>query len=170
MKKAAYLIVLNLIASGPAVWAIPSQITYQGTLRQKGVPTTGTKTMFFRITDQDGTQVYWSSGNKSVQITNGLFSTQLSPSGVDWQNVTPYIEVSIEGQILLPREPVTATVYAALSNMVVDGAVTTAKLADGAVTSAKLSAGVVGTPTLADGSITTAKLADGAVTAVKLSS
>jgi len=116
-----------------SVWAgtIPSQITYQGTLKQSGLPATGTKTMLFRLTNQDGTQVYWSSGNQSVAVANGLFSAQLSPTGVDWQNVTPYIEVSIEGQQLSPREPVAASVYAMMSQSIVDGAVTPSKVASG---------------------------------------
>jgi hypothetical protein len=127
------LIIFTMLFTATAAWTagIPAQITYQGTLKQTGAPANGTKTMFFRITSQDGTQVYWSSGNKSVTVSNGLFATQLAPSGVDWQNVTPYIEVSIEGQVLLPREPVAATVYAQMSQSIVDGAVTSAKVAPG---------------------------------------
>src|SRR5258708_33449513 len=104
------LILFSVLFSASVAWtaSIPSQITYQGTLKEKGAPGNGSKTMFFRITNQNGTQVYWSSGNQSVTVSSGIFSTQLSPTGVDWQNVAPYIEVSIGGQVLLPREPIGA--------------------------------------------------------------
>lgn len=61
----------------------------------------------------------------------------------------------------LASEAVTAAKLAA-------GAVTDAKLADGAVVDGKVGAGAVGTTNLKDSAVTTAKLADGAVTAGKL--
>ena len=111
--------------------AIPTDITYQGSLKQQGLPATGIKNMIFRITNVDGTQVYWSSPSTAVNVNNGLFSTHISPVGVDWQSVTPYVEVSVEGQLLLPREPVNSTVYAAISNSVTDAAITPAKVSAG---------------------------------------
>src|SRR5688572_14959273 len=94
-------------------WAgVPNRITYQGTLKEAGVPVNASRSMQFRLTNSNGTVVYWSSGNVPVNVTQGLFSTVLSPAGVDWPNIFPYIEVSVEGQLLLPREPVTATAYA----------------------------------------------------------
>ncbi len=130
MKR--YLLALGLGVLGIAqAWAIPSAITYQGALKDKGVPATGTRQMSFRITNQDGTQVYWSSANMPVPVTNGLFSAKISPTGVDWEAVTPYLEVSVEGQQLLPREAVNAGVYALVANNVVDGAIAPTKVAAG---------------------------------------
>lgn len=108
--------------------AVPGQITYQGTLRDNGVPVTGPKTMIFRITDQAGTAVYWSSGQTMVNVDRGYFATALSPTGVNWQNITPYIEVSVDGVLLMPREPLTSTLYSFMSQSVVDGAITLSKL------------------------------------------
>ena len=127
MKRMGFLIGL-LLGSGP-LWAgsVPNQITYQGTLKQVGLPATGTYIMQFRLTNADGTTQYWTSGDVSVSVNNGLFSTLLNPTA-DWQNLSPYIEVSVAGQVLTPREPVTSNAYALMSQSVVDGAVTTAKL------------------------------------------
>jgi hypothetical protein len=134
MKRIASFLTL-LLATSQIVWAIPSEITYQGTLKEKSVPvdTTGKtpKTMNFRITNQDGTAVYWSSGDMQVDVHNGLFSRRLTPTGVDWQAVTPYMEVSVGGQALVPREPISASVYATVSASIVDGAITPAKVAAG---------------------------------------
>lgn len=103
-----------------SAWAgvVPSQITYQGTLKQSGVAANGTYTMTFRLTDNGGLTQYWSSGPMPVTVSQGLFSALLSPTGVDWQNVTPYIEVNVSGQVLLPREPVTSTAYALMCGSV----------------------------------------------------
>ncbi len=114
-----------------AGWAMPSTITYQGALKDKGVPASGSKQMQFRITNQAGTQVYWSSGNLPVQVSHGHFAVQLNPSGVPWETVDPYIEVTIEGQQLLPREPVSATVYANIASSIADGSVSPSKVTSG---------------------------------------
>lgn len=116
---------------------VPNQITYQGTIKEKGVLVTGTRTMLFRITDSVGTNPgYWSSGPIDIAVYQGLFSTVLSPTGVDWQNVIPYIELSVgpQGQtpqIMLPREPITATTYSLISGSIIDGAVSQGSVAPG---------------------------------------
>lgn len=114
-----------------ALAAIPSQINYQGALKDNGAPANGSRTMSFRVTNQDGTTVYWSSPNLTVPVRNGLFSVQIQPSGVDWETVTPYLEVSVEGQQLSPREALSSGVYAYVAGSVVNGAITPAKVAGG---------------------------------------
>lgn len=106
---------------------VPSTITYQGSLKESGAPVTGTKTMLFRLTNADGSQVYWSSGNRSVSVANGLFAVPLDPTGVDWAHVVPFIEVSVEGQFLSPREKLSASPYALVSQTVTDSAITASK-------------------------------------------
>src|SRR5262245_11133695 len=120
MNKWMSIVLLSLTLTTPVLWAIPTTINYQGTLKEKSLPANGTKKMIFRITDQNGTSVYWSSGQLDIPVTNGLFAAQINPTGVSWETVTPYIEVSVEGQLLLPREPINANVYANVSNSVVD--------------------------------------------------
>lgn len=126
----ASILLLGLFASWlPSfVLAIPTQISYQGTLKEKGTPVNGTRTMQFRIINQSGSQQYWSSGPVSVNVVNGLFSMPLNPTGVNWQSITPYIEVSINGQALSPVEPINASVYANISADVADGVITFQKM------------------------------------------
>ena len=127
------LFMVSLVAFGLSTraFAIPTKITYQGTLKEKSLPVNATKNMRFRITNQQGTQVYWSSNDIAVKVTNGLFSQELDPTGVNWQAITPYIEVAIEGQTLTPREPLNGGIYAALSGDIVDGIVSPVKVTPG---------------------------------------
>jgi hypothetical protein len=127
----ACLLVLTLVVPFVRAGDVPRRITYQGTLKQQGIPANGSKTMVFRLTNADGTVVYWSSSNVAVEVRQGLFSAVLNPS-LDWQNADPHVEVSVEGQTLLPREPVSSTAYALMSQSVVDGAIGIAKLDSGA--------------------------------------
>ena len=130
---------LSMVFAAAALsWAgtVPNQITYQGTIKEQGVPVTGTRTMLFQITNSDGSTVYWSSKSTDVVVTQGLFSQVLTPDGVKWQEVTPYIELSVgpkgqTPQVLKPREPITATAYSLMSGAIVDGAITYAKLDPG---------------------------------------
>jgi hypothetical protein len=151
MNKMTFILITAFCTASVYAGAVPNQITYQGTLKQQGIPVNGNTTMSFRLTNSDGTQAYWASGDMPVNVNGGLFSVPLSPSGVDWQNVVPYMEVSVQGQVLLPREQLTANAYALMSGGVTDGAITNSKIA----------AGAVSTQSLADGSVTLSKLDSG---------
>ncbi len=124
-------LLVTLCMSTVTSWAIPTSITYQGALKDKGVPANGPRQMQFRITNPAGTQVYWSSSELPVKVSNGHFAVQLNPTGIDWESIAPFIEVTIEGQQLAPREPITATVYATLAASVVDEAISPSKVLSG---------------------------------------
>jgi hypothetical protein len=109
--------------------AVPNSITYQGTLKDGATAANGEYTMTFRITNGTGQQQYWSGAQQTVSVRRGLFTATLSPENVDWQNITPFVEVSVNGQVLLPRQALTTTPYAYISNAVVDGAIGRASLA-----------------------------------------
>jgi hypothetical protein len=124
------LSLIAAVALFPALsWAIPTEINYQGTVKEGIVPVNGRRNMLFRITNHDSTQVYWSKEYLQVPINNGYFSVKLTPGNIDWENITPYIELSIGDTRLSPAEPISATAYAAISANVVNGAITTRKLA-----------------------------------------
>jgi hypothetical protein len=98
-----------------SLWAMPSQITFQGTLKQKGVPVNSTKNMQFSFVDSSGSNIPGTTpiSVANVQVTNGLFAVQLpiDPT-IPWEQYTPFIQVSIEGQILSPNQPLNANLYA----------------------------------------------------------
>ncbi|MEK6543751.1 MAG: hypothetical protein AABZ44_04885, partial [Elusimicrobiota bacterium] len=119
---------------------VPDGITYQGTLREGGVAITGTRNMVFKITNADGSTQYWTSGSTAIYVTRGLFSLTLSPSGVSWHSITPYIEVTVEGQLLLPRDPLLTSAYAFVAKRVEDGAITAAQIASAQITDSHVAA------------------------------
>jgi len=99
----------------PAMAAVPPTFSYQGNLWQNSIPVNATQTMTFRITDASGAVQYWSSGALPVAVTRGNFKVDLNPAGVSWDAITPYIEVTVAGAVLLPREPLNSVPYALMA-------------------------------------------------------
>ncbi|MBI4064379.1 MAG: hypothetical protein HY401_08790, partial [Elusimicrobia bacterium] len=94
-----------------SLWAASQRITYQGQLRENGLPVTGTKNIIFRIyPSSTSSSASWTSAAMSVSVTGGLFRVILEPSGVDWEGA-PFLELQVEGAILSPREELSATPF-----------------------------------------------------------
>jgi hypothetical protein len=85
-------------AAVPLSAAVPSTFTYQGSLKQNGAPVNGMYGMEFKLTNEAGNEVYWTSGNKLVDVKEGLYRIELAASGVDWSNKDPFIETRVFGQ------------------------------------------------------------------------
>jgi len=145
--KTIKLLFITLLMAGVPLWAMPQQITFQGTLKQDGVPVNANKNLQFSFVDGTGATIPGTIpiAMANVQVTNGLFAVQLpiDPT-INWQGSQPYIQVSVEGQILSPNQPLTLNLYSMVSQTVVNGAIGTAQLADGSVTAAKLDPSVQG--------------------------
>jgi hypothetical protein len=135
MKKLKSLLIL--MVAGAPLWAMPNQITFQGTLKQKNVPVNIAKNMQFTFVDVSGATIPGTTpvAVANVQVTNGLFAVQLplDPT-IPWDKYQPYVQVSVEGQTLTPNQPINANAYSMVANTVVDGAITYAKLAPSAQT------------------------------------
>lgn len=118
---------LILMVAVSNVRSIPTSVNYQGTIKEKGTPVTGTRKMVFRLTNADGSVVYWSTPEMSVPVEKGLFSVQLQPdvsaAGYSWETIEPYIEVMVNQQTLLPRERLSAAIYSQVAANVIDGAI-----------------------------------------------
>lgn len=140
MKQYIWLTLFFL--SGLAYSTTPSKISYQGMLKEKGILVNSTKTMEFAIYDAlTGGNVKWTSGNVSVDVSQGVFRYVLEPTGFDWQSGPYYLQVTVEGTALTPREEILSSAYAIQSKTVDDGSITTSKIANGAVDSTKIKTG-----------------------------
>jgi hypothetical protein len=112
------LIVLFILMGGTAFAQIPRTITYQGSLNQagSGTPVNGsvqiTCTLYDALTG--GTEL-WTEAHSSVSVEHGIYSIILG-------TVTPldtlafdqpyYLELTIDGELLTPRQPLTSVPYA----------------------------------------------------------
>jgi len=184
IKKIIFLFIILLLASTAIFAAVPQKFNYQGTLKEGGIFVTATKTMEFSIFDASsaGTKK-WTSGQQTVNIINGSFRYVLEPTAVNWGTGPYYLEITIDGTVMSPREEIISSVYAIMAASIEDGAVVTQSIADGAITPQKLKlAGpevynilvssalnsISVSTIVADGIITTQKLADEAVTGQKI--
>jgi hypothetical protein len=96
---------------------VPNKINYQGVLKERGELVNGTRTMNFSIYDAaTGGNLKWTSGDVSVTVNGGIFRYVLSPTGIDWGVGGPYyLQLTIDGQVLLPREEIGSSIYSLYS-------------------------------------------------------
>ncbi len=161
MRSVVFGVVWTLIVPVIAVAQLSSQFVYQGLLKDGGLPVSGDYGMAFQVWDAaENGQAVTSTIDVQVSVTNGTFTVPLDfGPGPFETGADRWLEISVDGVLLQPRQALAPTPYAITAGGVVDNVVTTPKLADIAVTTAKL----------ADDAVTTPKIADNAVTAVKSS-
>ncbi len=197
-RRAGVLLGLAVLAlaTGTAVSA-PGVLTYQGALTDAaGKPASGTFSMVFGMYKAaSGGAPVWSETIANVQVNAGVFtvvlgSTRPLPATLAKCN---YLQVSVGGTPLMPRQPLTSVPYALesadadllgglnsayyrnASNLATGTlrlarlpTIPGAKLQSGAVTAAKLAAGAVTGTAIADGAVGTADIAPDAVNGAKV--
>jgi hypothetical protein len=93
---------------------LTTAFTYQGQLKQDGVPLDGTVNLVFQLFDAEtsGTQVGSNVARDAVPVANGLFSVELD-FGVDaFEGSARWLQASVSGVLLSPRQPLTPAPYA----------------------------------------------------------
>ncbi len=106
----------------------PPRILYQGSLTQNGAPVSGSVSMTLRLSSCDGASQYWTSGSTTVSVANGLFRYPLGTpnesafQAIDWAQAAPCVELTVNGALLSPREPLLWTAYALLADGLKPGA------------------------------------------------
>jgi hypothetical protein len=145
------LILIGVLLWAQSVGALPqvrqaapasssSTVNYQGRLADSsGTPVDGPVTLQFAVYDSevDGALLWGPETHPNVPVSDGLFSIALgSQSGGLPQEILGgdlWLEVTVAGETLSPRERLGAVPYAMQALTVPDGAITAAKLAPGAV-------------------------------------
>ena len=101
------------------VWAqVPSLFNFQGRLTDPlGNPLTGSKTVIFRVYDASaGGALLWSETQAAVAVFNGLLNVQLGSvtplTQAAFSGATTYLEITVDGVTLSPRERMAAVPYA----------------------------------------------------------
>ncbi|MCW5935212.1 MAG: hypothetical protein KIT45_13085 [Fimbriimonadia bacterium] len=92
--------------------AVAQSFSYQGYLREGGVPANGTHQMTFRLYDiASGGIALGTVGPSVVNVTNGLFTQELD-FGAVWNGSNRWLEIQVMGNILAPRVKINPTPYA----------------------------------------------------------
>ncbi|MBU0967913.1 MAG: putative metal-binding motif-containing protein [Proteobacteria bacterium] len=165
--------------------AIPTTINYQGKLLENGQPVSADETsplpMTFRLYDTSspgaGNLVY--EELQDVTVLEGIYSIELGAEGASTGNgqyqfldaavssePELWLEVEINGEILLPRQKFTSVPFAikageaAVASTVLSNSISTTEIADYSISPEKLADNAVTTSKVADGSITAEKFAD----------
>ncbi|MCU0607835.1 MAG: hypothetical protein MUF78_10555 [Candidatus Edwardsbacteria bacterium] len=128
MNKAAAVLLLCSMAvaataagpgdSLPSPKAVPALLNYQGYLAGSDtLPFTGSTDMVFNIYDQlSGGAVVWGpETHNGVPVTKGFFNVQLgavSFGSTVFNGSQRYLEISVNGQTMAPRKPLSSVGYA----------------------------------------------------------
>ena len=109
MRIPGFLFTAALVMLLSAPTMAQTAISYQGQLQDAEGPFDGTPGMEFRLYDspEDGNQVGNTKTFPAIEVTDGLFQVELDFGDVF--DASPlYLEVEVAGNILTPRQPVTA--------------------------------------------------------------
>ncbi len=96
--------------------AIPHKIYYQGRITDKNnIPITGNIDLSFNIYNNDsGGTLLWSETHNSVAVLRGVFNVvlgEINPINLSF-NTNYWLEISVNGNTLLPRREFLSTPYA----------------------------------------------------------
>lgn len=107
------LILLTAFAGAPRA-AAPNLLTYQGRLKESGLPVTGTRNVDIQLCPALTGGVCVDTGvQNNVPVSNGLFHVVFAvPSGVSLESGSWYLEVQVNGSAFTPREPLSSSAYA----------------------------------------------------------
>lgn len=93
--------------------AVPLTFTYHGYLEDNDAPANGSYSMVFRLyNSSSGGSSQGQQSFGSVTVTDGIFSVDLNFSSSVWDASNVYVEVTVDGNVMSPRQRVTAVPYA----------------------------------------------------------
>ena len=126
-KTTTALLVLLLSALMPVIASsqVSTTFTYQGQLRLTGEPFTGMADLEFRLYDQltGGAEIGSAQLRPDWPVEDGLFQVELDYGASAFDGSDRFLEISVDGAPLIPRQKVTATPYALLASGLASGAV-----------------------------------------------
>jgi hypothetical protein len=151
------LILIALLIATQSVWARNLQspaapgpsattVNYQGRLADSGgTPINGSRAMTFAIYDaaSGGNLIWGPETHAAIPVSNGLFSVGLgsqTSGGIPttaW-NSDRYLEITVGGETLSPRELIRSVPIAGMALTVPDGTIGANQIADGAAISSKV--------------------------------
>jgi hypothetical protein len=109
----AALLALGSGAEAVLAESLGTAFTYQGQLKEAGTPYTGQADMQFDLYDAEtGGNLIATDSATGVQVTDGLFTVQVDFGTAPFSGDARWLEITVDGTPLSPRQPVNATPYA----------------------------------------------------------
>jgi hypothetical protein len=116
-----FLLSMILLPGAEKVLAQSSLFTFQGRITDPSISANGTYDMKFQLFDTDvvgtGTQEGSDILISSVQATNGIFTVQLDFGAAVFNGSNWFLEITVQGTTLAPRQQLTTTPYAIRSSI-----------------------------------------------------
>jgi hypothetical protein len=156
------LVATVLICTGTAL--ADSAISYQGRLDAGGQAFDGSVDMVFELFDAEtnGSAIGSPVAINGVPVQQGLFQVDLDFGAQAWE-LGRWLQITVDGQLLSPRQRVTAAPLAARAAGVAEEAVGSQELEDGGVQAVDIADNSIFSNHIVDGAIEAADLAVGSV-------
>jgi hypothetical protein len=123
---------------------VPELINHQGRLVDGSTPVNGNVEMVLRLYDDANAGALLYEDSNTIAVVDGLYSTFLGDDTVSGSlpdaltNTEIYLEVQVDGAVLMPRERVGAVSYSLMAGGVADDAIGSGQIADGAILASDL--------------------------------
>jgi hypothetical protein len=75
IKRFLMLFIFFICVNTSLSAAFPVKLNFQAFLKEDGKSFSGDKQITLNLTNSDGTEIFWSSGDFTVSVSTGLFST-----------------------------------------------------------------------------------------------
>ncbi|USN98698.1 MAG: hypothetical protein H6810_11110 [Phycisphaeraceae bacterium] len=111
LRMLAALMTLSLCLFTAQTRANDTTFTYQGRLTDNGGPANGSYSATFKLYSAASGGSLLGTDTATVQATDGIFSVELD-FGTSWNNTDRWLEITVNGSTLSPRQPVTRSPYA----------------------------------------------------------
>ena len=154
LKNSIRLSIIFIILSITQVYAVPISINYQGYITtSQGLPLESPSIkIIFKLYNTLTSEIpLWIEEHPSVSVSKGYISVilgELKPlTSIVLSNDNLYLGISVnDDPEMKPRQQLASAVFtirAAVADTVIDGAITTEKIADNAITASKIQKGAV---------------------------
>ncbi|NEZ05165.1 hypothetical protein G4Y73_13495 [Wenzhouxiangella sp. XN201] len=156
MQRTITLIILAAVVvmyTGTAM--ANTTISYQGRLDAGGQAFDGSVDMVFELFDAEsnGNPVGSPVATNGVPVLQGLFQVELDFGAQAW-DLGRWLQITVDGQLLSPRQKVTAAPLASRAETVIEEAVGSQELEDGGVQAVDIADNSIYTNHIVDGTIT----------------
>lgn len=105
-------VVCSALALSVPALANDTTFTYQGSLRDGGAPANGAYDATFALYSAATGGTLLGTDGVGFEAVNGLFTVELDFGPAGWNNADRWLQITINGSTLSPRQPVTRAPYA----------------------------------------------------------